>query len=70
MKRMRGDQIVQEDDLNRAWNVFGMCLECVQQVISLMEGQGGLVNESSILNKGDTGVSPFITAARTTSISM
>lgn len=38
LKRMRGDQVVQEDDLNRAWAVFGMAMECLQQVLQHLDG--------------------------------
>lgn len=74
---------MQEDDMNRAWNVFGMSLESVQLVLSYLEGNqsgsqvpGGHLDGGSITARtaltaegvaaGNNGVSPFITAARST----
>jgi hypothetical protein len=41
VKRMRGDQVVQEEDMNRAWQVVGMAIESVKELLSVMEGVSG-----------------------------
>lgn len=41
VKRMRGDQVVQEEDMNRAWQVVGMAIESVKELLSVLEGGSG-----------------------------
>ena len=37
LKKIRGDQLAQDDDLSRAWNVVSLSLECLQNLLSCFE---------------------------------
>ena len=39
LKKIRGDQLVQDDDLSRAWNVVSLSLECLHNLLSCFESQ-------------------------------
>lgn len=38
LKRIRTEQLTQDDDLTKAWNVIGMSLESLQQILTYLEG--------------------------------
>ena len=38
LKRIRTEQLMQDDDLTKAWNVIGMSLESLQQILTYLEG--------------------------------
>lgn len=37
LKKIRGDQLIQDDDLSRSWNVVSLSLECLQNLLSFFE---------------------------------
>lgn len=39
LKKIRGDQLIQDDDLSRAWGVVALSLESLQNLLSCFESQ-------------------------------